>query len=141
MKRFIIGALIVGVIATFSVAIAPKTSAAPTTANDPFVGAWTGIDEADGSNMRLLIGRGFGRWHPILWLEGYFSACEGEPGTAFGRAITDRSDENLVHASVWIVCWTRGETLRADVELTYRDDDTLGGGGVVDPPGWERLWP
>jgi hypothetical protein len=141
MKRFIIGALIVGVVATFSAAIAPETSAAPATPKDPFVGAWTGIDEVDGSNMWLVIGRGLGRWHPVLWQEDYFTACEGEPGTGFGSAFTDRFDQQLVHVRVYIVCWTRGETITADVDLNYRDNDTLGGGHVVDPPGWERLRP
>ena len=54
MKRFIIAAVVVSLVATFAVAISSsKASAGPP--GDPFRGVWTATDNVDDSNLTLRI--------------------------------------------------------------------------------------
>jgi hypothetical protein len=79
MKRFIIGGLVVGLMAALSIGLASDNSRA---AKDPFVGAWESID-LDGSHQRLSIGGGSGAYH-VAYFDDWATLCGGGQATAIG---------------------------------------------------------
>jgi hypothetical protein len=76
MKRFIIGGLVVGLMAALSIGLASDNSRA---AKDPFVGAWWSTD-VDGSYQRVSIGGGGTGIYHLAYLDDDATWCGGGQG-------------------------------------------------------------
>lgn len=97
-----------------------------------FAGPWEATD-IDGSHLRLMI-TGRAANLRLIWLDDYWSICDGGPGIGLGTGSVDSSDPNVFHAEVSFYCGaTLWDTLTMD--FTYdpstRTMTNSGPGGVT----------
>jgi hypothetical protein len=85
VKRFIIGGLVVVVMAALSMGLASDNSRA---AKDPFVGAWWSTD-GDGSYQRVSIGGGSGGVYHVAYFDDWATVCGGGQATVIGSGSAD----------------------------------------------------
>ena len=138
MKRFIIAALVVGVITGLFLGVTSAGRAgASAMGKDPLKGAWEAIDPSDNSHMQLMIGGGPGGTYHVTWVEDYWTGCGGEPGIGIGTGSMDgANDETLLHIDLLLRFPTTNQTFEFDLAFTYSEaDDTLSGSGAI----WHRV--
>jgi hypothetical protein len=134
MKWFIVVALMVGLIAGFSLV---STSEGSVHGKDPLIGAWESID-LDGSYQRLMIGGGPGDVHQLLYFDHYATACGGDQAIAKGYG--GGGDPHRLEAQLVARCLKSGEMLDGWTPVFTYDSglDVLVQETHAEPITWER---
>jgi hypothetical protein len=134
MKRFVRILVIISLLVVTLIASASATAAPPT---NPFRGFWEGTD-IDGSNLHLLLVGGRSSLR-VIWLDDYWTICDGDPGLGRGHGTVDSADPNLFHAEITFTCtgalW---DTLMMDFVYNPADDTIATGLGTPDEVIWHR---
>ena len=78
-------------------------SAASAGTRNPFIGPWEAVD-IDNSNLRLTFAGGGQGIFRLIWLDDYWSVCDGDPGLGRGTGTIDDTNPNLMHTSIDFFC-------------------------------------
>ena len=88
------------------------------TISSPFIGHWQGVDDADGSDIRLTIAGPPQGPFSITWTESYFSGCQGEAGIAKGTGNLNADGSELT-AEITLRCFTTGREITFSITWIY----------------------
>lgn len=78
-------------------------STASAASKSPFKGRWSAVD-VDGSNIRMTIAGGGRGVYRVIWVDDYWSICDGDPGSGRGTGTIDSANPNLMTVSLDIYC-------------------------------------
>lgn len=136
MKFFLRTLMILSLLAVFAGGLVTTQTADAQPFTRVHRGMWTATD-IDGSNLKLLIVGGGRGTYRLIWLDDYWSICDGDPGLGRGTGTVDASDANVLHVTLSFYCTgTLWDTLTMDFTYDPGTDTMMNDGpsGVL----WSR---
>ena len=105
MKRIFMTVVVVGVMALLLTSVAHADSK-----GKRFIALWEGIDEVDGSEIKILINDDGNGAFKVLWRETFFTVCaneigfDGRRGVIKGTAALDPGNQDILRTELDIFC-------------------------------------
>ncbi len=117
MKQFFMTVVVVGVMALLLTSVAHADSK-----GKRFIALWEGIDEVDGSEIKILINDDGNGAFKLLWRETFFTVCanngfDSGGGVIKGTAALDPGNQDILLTVIYIFCIEGTTSTRIDINV------------------------